>query len=543
MSKRLQNYPDPADVLNSHGADALRLYLVNSPVVRAEPLRFRVEGVFGVVKDVFLPWWVARGGAGRGVDAHALERIPPSPPPLLQVQRLPLPRPIRAPPRVRDGGALRPGRGRCGAQRQRARPVRGEGEGLKVGVSGPPRSPLTRLTPPPHPSWLAAETAALARFVRAEMGAYRLYTVVPRLTRFIEDLTNVYVRYNRGRMKGKDGGGGGGDGSADDLSADRLAALSTLHATLTTLAVVMAPFTPFLCEVMWRNLRRALPAEADAPLSVHWAPFPDPPADRAGDDEVRAGVAVMQAAIELARAVRERAGRPLRQPLSTLTLVSADPASLALLTPDLERYVREEANVLTLTKSADVAAWCETRLAPDWPTLGARLGRALPAVKKGLAAADAALIAAIEAGQAVDVGGVRLEAGDVRVVRSFKPTPTPDPAALDGAGDGSLFVALDLTVDAGLAAAGLARDVVTRVQKARKAAGLVPGELVHVWLEGAGAGTAVGDALAAQADWVSAALGGSPPRPLSDLPPGAPELVREAHALPAGEFVLVLTRP
>lgn len=56
MSKRLQNYPDPTEVLEKHGADALRLYLVNSPVVRAEPLRFRVEGVFGVVKDVFLPW-------------------------------------------------------------------------------------------------------------------------------------------------------------------------------------------------------------------------------------------------------------------------------------------------------------------------------------------------------------------------------------------------------------------------------------------------------------------------------------------------------
>ena len=47
-------------MVNKHGADALRLYLINSPVVRAEPLRFREEGVFGVVKDVFLPWY-ARG--------------------------------------------------------------------------------------------------------------------------------------------------------------------------------------------------------------------------------------------------------------------------------------------------------------------------------------------------------------------------------------------------------------------------------------------------------------------------------------------------
>lgn len=372
------------------------------------------------------------------------------------------------------------------------------------------------------------------------MGAYRLYTVVPRLTRFINDLTNVYVRYNRVRMKGK-AAGDGGERAARAASADRVAALSTLHATLTTLAVVMAPFTPFLCEVMWRNLRKALPEEA-TPRSVHWASFPDPPPDRAGDDAVRAGVSVMQAAIELARTTRERAGKPLRQPLSTLTLISADPALLAALTPDLEQYVREEANVVAVVKSGDVAAWCETRLAPDWPTLGARLGKALPAVKKGLAAADAALIAAIEAGEAVTVGGARLEAGDVRVVRAFKPTPAPDPARLDGGGDGSLFVALDLTVDDALAAAGLARDVVTRVQKARKTAGLVAGDPVDVWLGGADAGSAIGDALAAQGERVAAALGGAP-RAVSALPAGTPELLREAHVLPAGEFVVVLTRP
>lgn len=50
---------DPNELLNKHGADALRLYLINSPVVRAEPLRFKEEGVFSVVKDVFLPWYNA----------------------------------------------------------------------------------------------------------------------------------------------------------------------------------------------------------------------------------------------------------------------------------------------------------------------------------------------------------------------------------------------------------------------------------------------------------------------------------------------------
>ena len=57
MSKRLKNYPDPSLVMDKHGSDALRLYLINSPVVRAEPLRFKESGVKEVVQKVLLPLW------------------------------------------------------------------------------------------------------------------------------------------------------------------------------------------------------------------------------------------------------------------------------------------------------------------------------------------------------------------------------------------------------------------------------------------------------------------------------------------------------
>ncbi|GBM72462.1 Isoleucine--tRNA ligase, cytoplasmic [Araneus ventricosus] len=57
MSKRKKNYPDPLEVVNKYGADSLRLYLINSPVVRAEVLCFKEEGVRDILKDVFLPWY------------------------------------------------------------------------------------------------------------------------------------------------------------------------------------------------------------------------------------------------------------------------------------------------------------------------------------------------------------------------------------------------------------------------------------------------------------------------------------------------------
>ncbi len=59
MSKRLKNYPDPADVIEKYGADALRLYLINSPVVRAEQLRFSENGVKQLLRDLLIPWWNA----------------------------------------------------------------------------------------------------------------------------------------------------------------------------------------------------------------------------------------------------------------------------------------------------------------------------------------------------------------------------------------------------------------------------------------------------------------------------------------------------
>nr|NVI69427.1 Isoleucyl-tRNA synthetase [Cucujiformia] len=57
MSKRKKNYPDPMEIVHKFGADALRLYLISSPVVRAENLRFKEEGVRDIIKDVFLPWY------------------------------------------------------------------------------------------------------------------------------------------------------------------------------------------------------------------------------------------------------------------------------------------------------------------------------------------------------------------------------------------------------------------------------------------------------------------------------------------------------
>lgn len=94
--------------------------------------------------------------------------------------------------------------------------------------------------------WILSFTQSLLSFVHKEMGAYRLYTVTPRLIKFVDNLTNWYVRFNRRRLKGEGG------------KEDCLRALETLYSVLLSMVRVMAPFTPFITETMYQNLRRAL---------------------------------------------------------------------------------------------------------------------------------------------------------------------------------------------------------------------------------------------------------------------------------------------
>ncbi|CAM9666160.1 unnamed protein product, partial [Laminaria digitata] len=82
MSKRLKNYPDPMNVIDAHGADALRLYLINSPVVRAESLKFKEEGVKATVREVLLPWFNAFRffvQQARRLEMTCAERFVPNP--------------------------------------------------------------------------------------------------------------------------------------------------------------------------------------------------------------------------------------------------------------------------------------------------------------------------------------------------------------------------------------------------------------------------------------------------------------------------------
>ena len=140
------------------------------------------------------------------------------------------------------------------------------------------------------------------------MEVYKLYNVVPQLFDFIEDLTNWYIRLNRQRFWG------------EDITADKIAAYSTLYSALYELCQVMAPFSPFLAEHVYQQLSELGGGKAK-PESVHLCDYPEPE-DALIRSELEEAVDRMQQVVLLGRQKREEVKIGLRTPLRRLTIVN-----------------------------------------------------------------------------------------------------------------------------------------------------------------------------------------------------------------------------
>ncbi|KAK8518191.1 hypothetical protein V6N13_027669 [Hibiscus sabdariffa] len=409
MSKRLKNYPSPMEVINDYGADALRLYLVNSPVVRAETLRFKKDGVFGVVKDVFLPWYNAYRFLVQNAKRLEYEGSTPFVPIALNV--------LQKSSNVLD-------------------------------------------------QWTNSATQSLVHFVRQEMDAYQLYTVVPYLVKFLDNLTNIYVRFNRKRLKGRIG---------EDNSR---MALSTLYDVLLTSCKVMAPFTPFFTEVLYQNMRKVCDGAEE---SIHFCSFPQEEGKRG--ERIEESVARMMKIIDLARNIRERHNRPLKTPLREMIVVHPNEDFLDDIAGKLREYVLEELNIRSLVPCKDTLKYASLRAEPDFSVLGKRLGKSMGFVAKELKAMSQEDILDFEKAGEVTIATHCLKLTDIKLVREFKHPDGMTDKEMDAAGDGDVLVILDLRHDGSLFEAGVAREVVNRIQKLRKKAGLEPTDMVEVYFE------------------------------------------------------------
>jgi len=304
--------------------------------------------------------------------------------------------------------------------------------------------------------WMLSRLDSLTREIMGELDGYQITRAYRALGDFVvEDLSNWYVRRCRPRFWG------------NTDRRDALAAFRTLYDALRTVTLLAAPCTPFSSD--W--IHRALTGE-----SVHLQRYPRRP--EVGDAALEADMAAARTLVSLGRAAREEIQIRVRQPLRTLHAVvpngrALDGAVLAL--------VRDELNV----KQVDFLASAEDLVTlvarPNFRELGPRFGkdtqRAADAIRS---LAQEALASWREgAGVEIEVQGERYALGpeDLEVVQEAS-------GGWVVKGEGAFTVALDPAVDDELRAEGIARELVNRVQRLRKDAGLEITDRVELAIAG-----------------------------------------------------------
>ncbi len=300
--------------------------------------------------------------------------------------------------------------------------------------------------------WILARLHELIRDVTPRLENYDSYTTTRLVEKFVDDLTNWYVRRSRSRFW------------KSERDEDKNAAYGTLYTVLTTLVKLLAPLTPFVTEAMYQNLVRSV--DDTAPESVHHCYWPEPD-EAAIDENLLASMALAVQVASLGRGARAGANLKLRQPLAK-ALVYMGEADRAAWSQELGAIVADELNVKALAfveKASDLVSY---RLLPDNRKLGPKFGPKFPKVRAALDDVDgAAVVARLRAGLplALEVDGEMIELAPDEVL-----IQTDAQEGLAVASEKGVTVAVDTVLTPALRAEGLAREVVRRVQNARKEA-------------------------------------------------------------------------
>ena len=319
---------------------------------------------------------------------------------------------------------------------------------------------------PPLDRWVLSQLSDTVQAARAGLEAYDATGAGRRIAAFVGDLSNWYVRRARRRFWDPDGTGG----------PDTRSAFATLHECLVTLARLLAPFTPFIAEALWRSLAAG---RDGAPDSVHLSDYPV--ADEAVVDRpLDAAMAAARAIVELGRRVRTETKVKVRQPL--LGAVVHHPGDHDALEP-LLGLVGEELNVKNVAFAESAEQLGRWRAKPNYKVLGPKLGARVKDVGAVLALDDGTTAAALARGLHVTISlpgpSFHLGPEDVELVQE----------TLEGwgvASDGGITVALELDLTPELRREGLARELVRLIQDARKAGGLQVSDRIALGVVAAG---------------------------------------------------------
>lgn len=313
----------------------------------------------------------------------------------------------------------------------------------------PTRHKLVRENLTPMDRWILSRLNTLMGHVEAYLDDLKMTEAGREMQDFMDDLSNWYVRRCRERYWGK------------DMTADKEAAYMTLYTVLRTMALISAPFTPFMSETMYQNMVRTV--DKSAPESIHLCDWPKKD-ESFIDPELEANMAAVLDIVVLGRSARNAANIKNRQPVASMYVQGK-----AL--PDMYvSIIADELNVKEVRFVDDASSFISYRVKPQLKTLGPRYGKLLPKINQYLAGEGIgnAVVAAHNRGESYkfDIDGteISLAAEDVLV-------STEENAGFVTVTEHDLSVVLDTNLTPELIEEGFVREIVSKVQTMRKEAG------------------------------------------------------------------------
>jgi isoleucyl-tRNA synthetase len=298
--------------------------------------------------------------------------------------------------------------------------------------------------------WILSSLNSLTQQVQACMDDYEPTQAGRLIEDFVDEhLSNWYVRLCRRRFwKG-------------DYEQDKIAAYQTLYECLETVAMLMAPISPFFSDAIFQNLNAVSGRHQQA--SVHHALYPKAnPA--AIDQQLEERMRLAQDLSSMVLSLRKKANIKVRQPLQKM-MVPVWSNQMQQQIEAIADLVKAEVNVKEISYLKETAGVIQKKVKPNFVALGKRLGAKMKAVSAALATFSQQDIANLEKeGQyilLIDNEPLTLHLSDVEV-------SAEDIPGWLVATKGSLTTALDITITAALEQEGMARELVNRIQNIRK---------------------------------------------------------------------------
>ena len=311
--------------------------------------------------------------------------------------------------------------------------------------------------------WILSELNTLVREVTSCYEDYeptRAGRLIQTFT--VDNLSNWYVRLNRKRYW------------AGEMTQDKLSAYQTLYTCLLTLSRLMAPIAPFYADRLYKDLAAGTArAAAD---SVHLDRFPQVD-ETLIDAELEARMELAQQTTSLVLSLRKKERIIVRQPLQRIAIPVTDPLVRTRLEA-VQQLVLDEVNVKTIDFVE--GQMLEKKVKCNFRVMGKKFGKLMKAVNEVVTAISQAQIAELEKNGTltVDVEGQAcvVERNDVEIISEDMP-------GWSVANEGTLTVALDITLTEELRNEGVAREIVKRVQAFRKDSGFEITDRIRVVVE------------------------------------------------------------